>query len=833
MGEVYLADDTKLKTQVALKRLAPSLQRDPSYRKLLEREAQKAAQLRDSPHVATLHEIFDTEQGETFLVMEYVEGNSLRYWVREPVSLDAFMDVAIQCLQGVEEAHRKRIIHRDIKPENIIVRSDGQVKICDFGVAKRLRVEETDQGSAVNTQPYQSEGRTFADGIAGTPAYMAPEAWELPADDIDERADVFSLGAVFYEILAKQNPFRGSTLQETRDRVEHLVPYPLRDYNPRVPPRLDRIITRMLSKERNDRYATAEEIRKEVVAIGASLQSRLPHVIGSVVALLTLVAVLWGVVGTEPTTQSGDTLVVLPFSYAPDDVDARAFALGLSSRVNDRLRIYFAGSTLDVIAGESVRRRRIGNWRQAAENFGADIVLAGSLSGAPGARVVAYELLGSTGELLRAGEIEAQNLDPAILSERILNEILDIAEVQVSQRSATGLSSQSSEAATELYTRGIGFMLAEDSGPGSERAITLFRQAVALDPGYAAAHAALGDLYLEQYHSTQDAQWIEQARAECSKSLQYLPTLAQGHACLGDAAYLEGEYSMGLGEFQLAATLNRTSGRAQRGIARSHARLGNAETAESMFRLRIDAGSLETVDFRWLGGFYADRGRFEEAEAEFKLAIELDPDDGFGHRALGGVRIQLGNYGDAITALSRALELRPRDGLVRSNLGMAYFRLGAYDGAVTVFEQAVSLSAEHTPRGNLARALYWAGRTVEAEENYRLAVRLGQERLSVNPDDAATNILIARYYSMMNQEDAALEHLRVALNRAVDDPEYFLIASSVHSRLGHIDKALDYLEEAVASGHPIFEIRATPELEGLRSSPRFQTILARSLEKGG
>ena len=203
MGEVYRAEDTKLKRTVALKRLAPSLRADSLYRHRFLEEAERASRFSDA-HVAAVYDVLE-EQGEIFLILEYVEGQNLRQRLREPLSLDEFFTIAIQCAEALVSAHRQGIVHCDIKPENIMLTSAGQVKILDFGVAKHL--PRSDQSSTVDR----------AGTFAGTPAYMSPEV--LLEQAPDGRADVFSLGVVFYEVLTGQHPFMAGSFVATTDRI--------------------------------------------------------------------------------------------------------------------------------------------------------------------------------------------------------------------------------------------------------------------------------------------------------------------------------------------------------------------------------------------------------------------------------------------------------------------------------------------------------------------------------------------------------------------------------------------------------------------------------------
>src|SRR5216684_1503822 len=244
MGEVYRAEDTKLKRQVALKRMASHLRGQPLYRERFLQEAERASRVSD-PHVAALHDVFE-ENGEIFLVMEYVEGLDLRKNLQRPVTLKQVMDIAVQCAQALVAAHEHGIVHCDIKPENIMLTSTGQVKILDFGVAKHL--PRSDQSSTVDR----------AGTFAGTPAYMSPEV--LLEQAPDGRADVFSLGVVFYEVLTGQHPFMASSFVATTDRIRRETPASVRIFNPSVSEDLETLVNKAMAKEAGQRYSSAQEL---------------------------------------------------------------------------------------------------------------------------------------------------------------------------------------------------------------------------------------------------------------------------------------------------------------------------------------------------------------------------------------------------------------------------------------------------------------------------------------------------------------------------------------------------------------------------------------------
>jgi eukaryotic-like serine/threonine-protein kinase len=253
MGEVYRAYDTKLKRTVALKRIIRAA--DENYRQRLWTEARFASQLSD-PRIAAVYDMFES-RGELFMVMEYVDGQTLRQRLDEPLSIGKFLEIGMQCAEALAAAHRLGVLHRDIKPENIMLTLTGQVKILDFGVAARL------PNCMMTTT--QVDERAETNAFSGTIAYMAPEV--LQENEVDERSDIFSLGVIFYEVLAGRHPFYAKGFLATSNRIVNDEPAPLRTHNPRVSPELERIVAKMLAKSPGQRYVAAADLLVDLRAL--------------------------------------------------------------------------------------------------------------------------------------------------------------------------------------------------------------------------------------------------------------------------------------------------------------------------------------------------------------------------------------------------------------------------------------------------------------------------------------------------------------------------------------------------------------------------------------
>jgi serine/threonine protein kinase len=269
MGEVFLAEDTRLERKAAIKFLPAEMAADPERRQRFLNEARAASAL-NHPHVCVVYDVGETEDGLPFIAMEFVEGQSLDVVVKQgPLKISLIADVAVQVADALDAAHNRRIVHRDIKPANISLNERGQVKVLDFGLAKRL---PTDMDRQDVTQDFQ---QTRLGQALGTPSYMSPE--QALGQDIDHRSDIFSLGAVLYELATGQRAFTGSTLGEIADKILHAQPPAIARLNYDVPPELERITLKCLQKQPDRRYQSARELVVDLKNLRRELDAGQDH----------------------------------------------------------------------------------------------------------------------------------------------------------------------------------------------------------------------------------------------------------------------------------------------------------------------------------------------------------------------------------------------------------------------------------------------------------------------------------------------------------------------------------------------------------------------------
>ena len=836
MGEVYRAEDTKLKRLVALKRLAPQLRADSTYRRRFLEEAEHASGFSDS-HVAAVYDVLE-EQGEIFLVLEYVEGETLRQRLRRPMSLDEFFGIATQCAEALAAAHEHSIVHCDIKPENIMLTNTGQVKILDFGVAKHL--PRSDQSSTVDR----------AATMAGTPAYMSPEV--LLEKVPDGRADVFSLGVVFYEALTGHHPFLAGSFVATTDRIRNETPAPIHIFNRSVPEGLEATVSKAMAKEPGQRYAAARDLLEDLRRVQAGLTpSKLSPVLprlpqtgsrrrGWTAANVAVIAVLLVIVAyrqpelrrwLRPRVSSAPVqLAVLPFAPTGDDPGAKAFCDGLTDTLTAKLTQLTGSYPLQVVPTSEIRAEGVTSVEQARRDFGVSLVLEGSLHTSGSQVRVTYSLVDAkTRRQLRAEMVDANVADAFAVEDRVVDGVLRMLGLEIASNERVVLAAHGTgdSSAYDQYLRGRGYLLDYHKHENIDSAISAFNRALTLDPKYAQAYAALGEAYWLGYQEGQGgSDWMQKARLACNQAVADAPNLSDGYACLGGVYRGTGEYEKAVAQFQKATVLDPTSDDAFRGLADAYQKLNKPGEAEATYRQAIRLRPQYWAGYSWLGVFYWRQARYSDAAKMFQEVVTLAPDNFRGYSDLGAMYVAQARYQEAILQLEKSVSIRPTVEAY-DNLGTAYFTMRKFDDAARSFEEGVKLDkTSWLSWGNLGDAYYWApGKRQQASNAYGEAIRLADEKLRVNPRDGFVLALRATYLAMTDKREEALASLLKALSFSPTDPDVQFRAALVYNHFGETDRTLEWLQKAIAAGVPATLVRSTPDFDHLRDDPRLQRLL--------
>lgn len=825
MGVVYRAHDERLSRDVAIKLLNPGSIRSAIARHRVRTEALALSRV-SHPNIETIFE-FDTQGDCDFLVVELIPGASLDELLsRGPLPQTLAVSLTMQLLRGLATAHEKGIIHRDLKPSNLRLTHDSFLKILDFGLA-HIHDEEEHETHNLTTE-------THSTVLSGTLAYMSPE--QLRGAHLDPRSDIYAVGLVLYQLCTGRLPFTETGAMLIDAILNRAFPPP-RKLNSEISPQLEKVILRAVEKDPKRRYQTTREMLGDLEEIaapeGQSLIGRILQIsaVALLVMILALVAALehrriagWIDRRLHPVPPNR-YVAVMPFRTL--NSEDRAFDEGLTEAVAARLMEITAAQPVQVVSPRELVAEHVTDIQDARKKLGVNLGLEGTLMQSSGSMRVTQTLVdATTRRLLRAANFDTEKTDVFALQDQLVEKAVQMLEIEIHQGLGEHRNGTTNPEAFTLYTRGRGFLQREGGLEDTESAISQFKQAIGIDPGYAAARASLGSAYLQKYRLVKDAQLISLTSEQCESAKELDSQLALADLCLGELHLIMGEYEQAAAELQQSVEEDAGAEESYGLLATVYERLNKFTEAEAIYKRAIQVHPQHANEYKRLALFYRNRARYSEAAQQYEQAIRLAPEDVRAWSSLAGVYYFSGEYEKAIDATQHAISIRPSsDGY--NNLGLSYFALHRFEESIEAFRQAVAMNGhEMRGYGNLARAYYFSSsQRALAGEQFQSALAIGDADLRVNPRDGDAHTLMAYYDAMLGRRTDAFLHLRTALNLRPNDPETLYFAALVNAQLGKNTEAISWVKRSVARGYSVAEIASTPEFAGLKNLPEFQQVL--------
>jgi serine/threonine protein kinase/Tfp pilus assembly protein PilF len=714
MGEVYLAQDTKLDRKVALKILPAELAANRDRMERFVREAKSAAAL-NHPNFATIHEIGESD-GVNFIAMEFIDGATLREKIhQEQTDLRKLLRYLQHVAEGLAKAHAAGIVHRDLKPDNLMITSDGHAKILDFGLAKLIEQPPMPGGDSAEAATAVMPQHSTPGVIMGTVGYMSPEQAQGKTNEIDQRSDIFSFGCILYEAVTGKKPFAGDSVVKSLHMVIYESAPAITDFNPSASPELQRIIRKCLAKEPEKRYQTVrdtandlEELLEEMKGVSDMERSVAPSAsattssapgstdehapaqstasatqpaassaefiysgvkqhkfAAAIVALVLIVGVAVGLglyLRARKTAVAIESIAVMPFVNESGNADVEYLSDGMTETLINSLSQI---PNLSVKARSSVFRykgKEIDPKKIAAE-LNVQAILTGRVVQRGDQLTLNLELIDAqTENVLWGNRYERKFSELVALQSEIARDVSNRLKTQLSGAESAKVEKNytANSEAYQLYLKGR-FYAAKRTAKDSRQAIDYYQQAVAIDPNYALAYAGLAEAnwFLALYSYPQVNEVVPKARELSLRALELDNSLAEPHSILGVICFnYDHDFACMERETKLAIELkpNYAEGHRRYGLLLQF--LGRFEEARIAYRKALEIDPLSPVtNFNYAELLFFER-KYDESETLSRKNVELEPNFWYAHLQLFYVYRMKRDYASAVEELARVQDAR-------------------------------------------------------------------------------------------------------------------------------------------------------------------------------